>query len=140
MSSVNRVTLLGNVGKEPEVRYSSNGDAIATFSIATSQKWTDKATGERKEQTEWHRVTAFKRLAEVVKDYVSKGSKVYVEGSLNTRKWTDKDGIERYTTEVRANELVLLGGGGGEERPRSAPKKADAAESGFDEFSDEIPF
>ena len=100
MGSVNKVTLIGNVGQDPEIRKTQNGDIIANLSIATSESWKDKNTGERKEKTEWHKVSIFGKTAEVVEKYVTKGSKLYIEGQLQTRKWTDKDGNERYTTEV----------------------------------------
>ena len=111
--SVNKVILVGNLGKDPEVRRTQSGDAIVNFSVATSESWKDKATGERKEKTEWHRVVVFnENLAKVAEQYLRKGSKVYLEGSLATRKWTDKDGIERYSTEVVLSKfngtLVLL--------------------------------
>jgi len=100
MSSVNKVIIIGNVGQDPEIRQTQNGDAIANLSIATSESWKDKNTGERKEKTEWHKVSIFGKTAEIVEKYVNKGSKLYIEGQLQTRKWTDKDGNERYTTEV----------------------------------------
>ena len=100
MSSVNKVILIGNLGKDPEMRYLPSGEAIANFSVATSESWTDKTSGDKKEQTEWHRVVFFGRTAEVVGQYVKKGSKIYVEGRLQTRKWQDKEGQDRYTTEV----------------------------------------
>jgi single-strand DNA-binding protein len=117
--SVNKVILVGNLGKDPEVRSGQDGTKIANFSLATSETWNDRASGERKERTEWHRVVVFNdRIADVVEKYVRKGSKVYVEGSLQTRKWTDKDGQERYTTEVVITrfkgELTMLDGRGGE--------------------------
>ncbi|WP_445766765.1 single-stranded DNA-binding protein [Rheinheimera sp.] len=107
---VNRVILIGNLGQDPEVRYMPQGGAVANMTIATSESWIDKATNERKEQTEWHRVVIYQRLAEIAGEYLRKGSKVYIEGKLKTRKWTDKDGIERYTTEIVANELQMLDG------------------------------
>lgn len=108
--SVQRVILIGNLGQDPEVRYMPQGGAVANMTIATSESWKDKATGEMKEQTEWHRVVIYQRLAEIAGEYLRKGSKVYIEGKLKTRKWTDKDGIERYTTEIVANELQMLDG------------------------------
>ena len=143
MSSLNRAEIIGNVGKDPEVRYTTSGEAIANLTIATSSKWKDKQTGELKEQTEWHRVVLYKRLAAVAAEYVVKGSKVYIDGQLVTRKWTDKDGIERYTTEIRGNNLILLGGRTGEAKQegRAAPRNAPAAQgSGFDDMDDDIPF
>lgn len=105
---INKVILIGNLGAAPEVRYMPSGGAVATLSIATSESWKDKQTGERQERTEWHRVAIFNRLAEVARDYLKKGSKVYVEGSLRTRKWQDKNGQDRYTTEIVANDLQML--------------------------------
>lgn len=105
---LNKVNLIGNLGKDPEVRYMSDGDAICNLTLATSDSWKDKQTGETKEHTEWHRVSLFGRLAEIAGEYLKKGSKVYIEGSLRTRKYTDSDGIERYATEVRGAELLML--------------------------------
>jgi single-strand DNA-binding protein len=166
--SVNKVILVGNVGKDPEVRTSQDGTKIVNFSLATSENWTDRASGERKERTEWHRVVVFNdRIGEVVEKYVRKGRKVYVEGSLQTRKWTDQAGVEKYSTEVVIGrfrgELTLLDGrsdgegaaeGGGYQRERApaarpaaaaAPRSGgggpswDAPKSGGD-LDDEIPF
>ena len=109
MPSVNRVIILGNLGNEPEVRTTPTGDTITTVSIATSERYKDKQTGEQKENTEWHRVIFFKRLAEIARDYLRKGSPCYIEGLLKTRKWTDKNGVERYSTEIIASSLQLLG-------------------------------
>jgi len=115
---INKVILIGNLGQDPEVRYMPQGGAVANLSIATSESWKDKATGEMKEQTEWHRVVIYQRLAEIAGEYLRKGSKVYIEGKLKTRKWQDQQGVERYTTEIVANELQMLdargeGQGGG---------------------------
>jgi len=107
---VNKVILIGNLGTDPEVRYMPQGGAVANLTVATSESWTDKATNEKKEQTEWHRVVIYQRLAEIAGEYLRKGSKVYLEGKLKTRKWQDKDGVERYTTEIIANELQMLDG------------------------------
>ena len=109
MASVNKVTIVGNLGRDPEMRAFPNGDQLANVTIATTDKWKDKQTGEMKEATEWHRVVFNGRLAEIVGQYLRKGSQVYVEGSLRTRKWTDKDGIEKYTTEIRADQMQMLG-------------------------------
>src|SRR5579872_2810951 len=109
---VNKVILIGNMGGDPEVRYMPAGGAVANITIATSESWKDKQSGEAQERTEWHRVVFFNRLAEIVSEYLRKGSKVYVEGSLRTRKWTDKNGVERYTTEIVANEMQMLDGRG----------------------------
>ena len=120
MASVNKVILVGNLGKDPETRYAPNGDAICNITVATTDTWKDKQTGEKKEQTEWHRVSFYGRLAEIAGQYLRKGSAVYVEGSLRTRKWQDKEGQDRYTTEIRAEQMQMLGsrqgsgGGGGE--------------------------
>ena len=105
---VNKVILIGNLGNEPEVRYTPNGSAVATISLATSETWRDKQSGELQDRTEWHRIVFFNRLAEIVGEYLHKGSKVYVEGSLRTRKWQDKAGVDRYTTEIIANEMHML--------------------------------
>jgi len=152
MASVNRVTIIGNLGKDPEMRTFPSGDAVANVTIATTDKWKDKQTGEPKEHTEWHRVVFNGRLAEIVGQYLRKGSQVYVEGSLRTRKWTDKDGIEKYSTEIRADQMQMLGArqDGGERqaqtpessRPASAPRQAapKQASSGFDDMDDDIPF
>ena len=130
---VNKVILIGNLGKDPESRAMPNGKAVTNFSVATSESWRDKQTGEMKEQTEWHNVVMFDRLAEIAKDYLRKGSKVYIEGRLRTRKWQDKAGQDRYTTEITANEMQLLdskgaggGMGGGE---GGAPRRASAGSS-----------
>lgn len=156
MSSVNKVILIGNLGKDPEMRYMPSGEAIANFSVATSENWTDKTSGDKKEATEWHRVVFFGRTAEVVGQYVKKGSKIYVEGRLQTRKWQDKEGQDRYTTEVRGDVMRMLdrrGEGSGSmdqeppqvesRRPAAAAKpasRAAPATSGFDDMDDDIPF
>ncbi|PRC94801.1 single-stranded DNA-binding protein [Solimicrobium silvestre] len=110
MASVNKVIILGNLGRDPETRYMPSGDAMTTISIATTDSWKDKASGEKKETTEWHRVTFFGKLAEIAGQYLKKGSSVYVEGSLRTRKYTDKDGIEKYATDIKADSMQMLGG------------------------------
>ena len=110
MASVNKVILIGNLGRDPELRYNANGGAWCTVAIATSRNWKNKDTGERQEETEWHRVVFNDRLAEIAGEYLKKGRPVYVEGRLKTRKWTDKDGIEKYTTEIQADQMQLLGG------------------------------
>jgi len=120
---INKVILVGNLGADPETRYTANGGAITSIRIATSESWKDKQTGEQQERTEWHRVKFFGRLAEIAGEYLRKGSQVYVEGSLRTDKYTDKDGIERYTTDIIANEMQMLGGrGGGEGAGGGAPR------------------
>lgn len=117
---VNKVILIGNLGNDPEVRYTPNGNAVANISLATSETWRDKQSGELQDRTEWHRVVFFNRLAEIVGEYLRKGSKIYVEGALRTRKWQDKSGVERYTTEIIASEMHMLdsrsGGQGGHEK------------------------
>ena len=110
MASVNKVIIIGNLGRDPEVRYTATGAAICNVAIATSRSWKDKTSGERQEETEWHRVVFFDRLAEIAGEYLKKGKSVYVEGRLKTRKWTDKDGAEKYTTEIIAAEMTMLGG------------------------------
>ena len=156
MSSVNKVILIGNLGKDPEMRYLPSGEAIANFSVATSESWTDKTSGDKKEQTEWHRVVFFGRTAEVVGQYVKKGSKIYVEGRLQTRKWQDKEGQDRYTTEIRGDVMRMLdrrGEGSASidhespaaeapsRRPAAPAKAAPArAASGFEDMDDYINF
>lgn len=109
--TVNKVILIGNLGQDPELRYMPNGNAVTNISIATTESWTDKNSGQKQERTEWHRVSLFNRLAEVAGQYLSKGAKVYIEGTLQTRKWTDQAGVERYSTEVKASNMQMLGGG-----------------------------
>lgn len=144
MASVNRVTLIGNLGADPEQRFAPSGDAICNLRIATTESWKDKATGEKRDATEWHRVVLFGKIAEVASQYLRKGSQVYIEGKITTRKWTDKDGQDRYTTEIRGHEMKMLGGKSeGSDRPQQAPQapKQEAAQgSGFDDFSDDVPF
>jgi single-strand DNA-binding protein len=152
MSNLNKVMLIGRAGKDPDVRYAASGSAIVNLSVATSETWKDKASGEKKEATEWHRVVFFERLAEIVGEYVGKGDLIYVEGKLTTRKWQDKEGQDRYTTEIRASSMQMLGGkrerGDDAERPsEDAPteRQRPAATSGDapapDPFADQdIPF
>lgn len=146
---VNKVILVGNLGKDPEVRYMPSGSAAANVTLATSESWKDKQTGEQKDRTEWHNIVFFGRLAEIVGEYLKKGSQIYVEGSLRTRKWQDKSGNDRYTTEIVANEMQMLGGragGGGSSssfnQDAGAPSSSSAASSsGADVgFDDDIPF
>lgn len=147
MASVNKVILVGNLGRDPEVKYMPSGDAVANIAIATSSKYKNKA-GELVEETEWHRVSFFGRLAEIVGEYLKKGRSVYIEGRLKTRKYTDKDGVEKYATDIIASEMQMLGGReGGDEapapRPAAAPRPAPApskAAAGFDDMDDDIPF
>lgn len=144
MSGVNKVILIGHVGRDPETRYTAAGKCVASFSVATSEKWTDKATGRKKEQTEWHNVTAFERLAEIAGEYLHKGSLAYIEGSLRTEKWTDKEGVERYSTKVRASSIQMLGGKDDGEKPAKADRSKQPArkqeEPPRDDFEDDIPF
>lgn len=162
MASVNKVIIIGNLGRDPEVRYNPSGVAWCNVSLATTRTWKDKTSGEKVEETEWHRVVFNDRLAEIAGEYLKKGRSVYVEGRLKTRKWTDKDGAEKYTTEIHAYEMQMLGGregmGGGEDRgaerneergeqQRSAPasrpaasKPAGKSATGFDDMDDDIPF
>lgn len=143
---VNKVILIGNLGSDPEVKYMPNGGAVANVSLATSEAWKDKNTGEQQERTEWHRVVFFRRLAEIAGEYLKKGSKVYIEGKLQTRKWQDKDGVDRYTTEIVANEMQMLDSKNGaiSGRPPEPPVHdevpASAQPAGAGDFDDDIPF
>ena len=169
MASVNKVIIVGNLGKDPEMRSFPSGDQVANVTIATTDKWKDKQSGEMKEATEWHRIVFNGRLAEIVGQYLRKGSQVYVEGSLRTRKWTDQSGVEKYTTEIRADQMQMLGSrqgmggpgagqdeGSGYEAPRQqssspaarapaaaarqAPAPASKTPNGFEDMDDDIPF
>ena len=168
MASVNKVILIGNLGADPESRFAPSGDAICNIRLATTETWRDKNTGERREATEWHRVAFFGKLAEIAGQYLRKGSQVYIEGTLRTRKWQDKDGQDRYTTEIRADEMKMLGrreGGdapmrgndSGWDAPAAAPRNpapaqrpqgqppaqsqpASSSGGGFGDFDDDIPF
>ena len=166
MASINKVILIGNLGRDPEVRYTPNGSAICNVSVATTRNWKDKTSGDKVEETEWHRVVFYDRLAEIAGEYLKKGRPVYVEGRLKTRKWQDKEGKDVYTTEVIATEMQLLGGregmGGGDAMDdrgdnrgesrapaarsaapaqRPAPTKpASKTATGFDDMDDDIPF
>ena len=164
MASLNKITIIGNLGKDPEMRTFPSGDAVANVTIATTDKWKDKQSGEMREATEWHRVVFNNRLAEIAGQYLRKGSLVYVEGSLRTRKWTDQSGVEKFTTEIRADQMQMLGGrqdgGGGKEqstshgygqpaprqqqapapRPTQARAPAHDSGSGFDDADSDIPF
>lgn len=141
MASVNKVILVGNLGRDPEIRYLPSGDPVANIAIATSSKYKGK-DGNMVEETEWHRVTFFGKLAEIVGQYLKKGRPVYVEGAIKTRKYTDKDGVEKYATDIIAREMQMLGGGEGQQSPaaRPAAKQPAAAGSGFDDMDDDIPF
>ncbi len=153
MASVNKVTLIGNLGRDPETRYMTSGEAVTNITVATTETWKDKASGEKQEKTEWHRVTFYRRLAEIAGEYLKKGSQVYIEGRLETRKWQDKEGKERYTTEIIANEMKMLGSrqGAGDRTPSddrepamaSEPRAAGGAKKPpgkFEEMDDDIPF
>jgi single-strand DNA-binding protein len=157
MASVNKVILVGNLGRDPEVRYAASGAAVASFSIATSRRWKNKDSGEQQEETEWHRLVAYDRLGEIAGEHLRKGSSVYIEGRLKTRKWADKDGVERYTTEIIVDALQMLGskadsdGGDRREAPARAPASAPAQSrapaqrqakpsTSFDDMDDDIPF
>ena len=148
---VNKVTLIGNLGADPEIRYTAGGSAVANVRLATAETWRDKETGDQQERTEWHRVVFFSRLAEIVGEYLKKGAQIYVEGRLQTRKWQDRDGNDRYTTEIVANEMQMLGGRGGAsvgdgggnfEETAGATQKStsNAPEPPMDDFDDDIPF
>jgi single-strand DNA-binding protein len=149
MASVNKVILVGNLGAEPEMRNLPNGDAVANIRLATTDTWKDK-NGEKQERTEWHRVAFFGKLAEIAGEYLKKGSQVYVEGRIQTRKWQDKDGQDRYTTEIVADRMQMLGSRGGagggnfdvQDRPSAAGGDSNPAKKGgdFDDFKDDIPF
>lgn len=161
MASVNKVIIVGNLGRDPETRYMPNGEAVTNIAVATTESWKDKGSGEKKELTEWHRITFYRKLAEIAGQYLKKGSQVYVEGRLQTRKWTDKDGVERYTTEIIADSMQMLGGrqgmGGGSSAPMeddysSAPARqnpgagsaarpaASKPAPNFSDMDDDIPF
>ncbi|TNF36411.1 MAG: single-stranded DNA-binding protein [Gammaproteobacteria bacterium] len=148
---INKVILVGNCGKDPETRYTPSGNAVTNISIATSEQWTDKQSGQKQERTEWHNVVFYNRLAEIAGEYLRKGSQVYVEGSLRTRKWQDKNGNDRYTTEIIANEMQMLGGrgaggSGGGDYSSSSSSSSSMNQSGAepmpvdDAFDDDIPF
>lgn len=149
---INKVILVGNIGQDPETKYMPSGGAVTTISVATSESWKDKTTGDKQERTEWHRVVFFNRLAEIAGEYLRKGSQVYIEGSLRTRKWQDQSGTDRYTTEIVAGEMQMLGNNQGSpgtagkaSATRStAPSAGGAgggnAGGGFDDFDDDIPF
>lgn len=143
MRGVNKAIIVGTLGKDPEVRYMPSGGAVCSLSIATNETWKDKQTGEQKERTEWHNVTLYNRLAEIAGEYLKKGAQIYVEGSLRTEKWKDKNGQDRYTTKIMGRELQMLGGGsknGESERTnsrQSGPSQQSPADEGFD---DDIPF
>ena len=150
MASVNKVIVVGNLGKDPETRFLPDGKAVCNFSVATTDKWTDKATNEKKEATEWHRISSFGRLAEICGEYLKKGSQVYIEGKLRTRKWQDKEGQDRYSTDIIADVMQMLGSrsgmGGGEPREMREPSAAGESKPAkkptgqFQDMDDDIPF
>ena len=144
---INKVIIVGNLGNDPETKYMPSGSAVTNLSVATNESWKDKQTGEQKDRTEWHKVAMFGRLAEISAEYLRKGSQVYIEGKLRTRKWQDKQGNDRYSTEVIADEMQMLGGrtGGGAPAmggpPQSSPPpQGSPGPSGGDDFDDDIPF
>ena len=155
---INKVILVGNVGIDPDVRYMPNGNAVTTLSVATSETWKDKQTGDKQERTEWHRVVCFNKLGEIAGEYIRKGSKLYIEGSLRTRKWQDQQGQDRYTTEIIASDLQMLdtkGAGSSNydempsappaqqqsaRKPQQQPAAQSAAQDAFDQLDDDIPF
>lgn len=148
---LNQAQIIGHLGKDPETRYLPSGEAVCNFSVATTEKWKDKNSGEQREETEWHKISMFGRLAEIAGEYLKKGSLVFVEGKIKTRKYQDRDGVDRYSTEIRAETLKMLGGreqgertqapapqrSTNQQRPASAPA---ASSSGFDDMDDDIPF
>ena len=149
---INKVIIVGNLGQDPDTRYMPSGSAVTNMTVATNESWKDKQTGEQKDRTEWHKVAMFNRLAEIAAEYLRKGSQVYIEGKLRTRKWQDRDGNDRYTTEIVANEMQMLGGRGGggggfepagsdtQSAPAAATASAAPAEAPMDDFDDDIPF
>lgn len=148
MASLNKVMLIGNLGRDPEIRYMPSGDALANLNLATTDAWKDKG-GEKQERTEWHRIVMFGKLAEIAGEYLRKGSQVYIEGRLQTRKWTDKSGMDRYTTEIVADRMQMLGGRSGGGDYESAPSdqggkfqsdKPAQTVPGFEDMEDDIPF
>jgi single-strand DNA-binding protein len=143
MKGVNKAIIVGSLGQDPEIRYTGDGKACANLSVATSEQWKDKQSGEKKEKTEWHRVSAFGRLAEIMGEYLTKGSQVYIEGKLATRKWQDKDGKDRYTTEIIANEMQMLGArNSGQAAPAAnqAPNQPDNSQFDENGFDTDAPF
>ena len=153
MASVNKVIIVGNLGKDPETRYAPSGDAVTNIVVATTETWKDKTSGEKREATEWHRVVFFGKLAEIAGQYLKKGSQVYLEGKLKTRKWQDKDGQDRFTTEINADEMKMLGSKGDgqqqegqrpqqtQQRPPANPQRQPQGQAGgFSDMDDDIPF
>ena len=153
MASVNKVIIVGNLGKDPETRYAPSGDAVTNIVVATTETWKDKTSGEKREATEWHRVVFFGKLAEIAGQYLKKGSQVYLEGKLKTRKWQDKDGQDRFTTEINADEMKMLGSkGDGQQQegqrpqqtqqrpPANTQRQPQGPAGGFSDFEESIPF
>ena len=147
MAGLNKAILIGNLGRDPEVRYTSDGRAVTSFSIATSEEWKDRETGEKRQRTEWHRIVAFNKLGEICGEYLSKGRQVYIEGQIRTRDWEDRDGNKRYTTEIIANNMIMLGSRGGVSEAQSSTGQADtdpgypeSASSYAEKPDDDIPF
>lgn len=150
MAGINKVIIVGNLGNDPEIRTMPNGEQVANITVATSESWTDKNTGERKEQVEWHRIVLYRRLAEIAGQYLHKGSQVYIEGRLKTRKWQDNNGQDRYTTEIQGDNLQMLGGRNQDAAQNQPPKQQDKqqkaqskpqqSEPTVDSFDDNIPF
>ena len=139
MASVNKAIIVGTLGRDPEVRYMPNGDAACNLSVATSESWKDK-NGEKQERTEWHRISMFGKLAEIAWQYLAKGASVYLEGKLQTRKWTDKDGVDKYTTEIIADRMQMLGGKEQRQESRQPDKPSRQQRPPADDFDDQIPF
>ena len=147
---INKVILVGNLGKDPEAKFMPNGNAVTNITVATSESWKDKQTGQQQERTEWHRIVFFNRLAEIASEYLKKGSKVYIEGSLRTRKWQAQDGSDRYSTEIVASEMQMLDSLGehsdhaqqqsSSDKPSTQMSPSSPAASGYDQFDDDIPF
>ena len=145
---INKVIVVGNLGQDPDTRYMPSGSAVTNITVATNESWKDKQTGEQKDRTEWHKVAMFGRLAEIAAEYLRKGSQVYIEGKLRTRKWQDKDGKDRYTTEIIADEMQMLGGRGGaggsapmqDDRPPQGAPSSPPPQGSSDDFDDDIPF
>ena len=140
---INKVIVIGNLGQDPDTRYMSSGSAVTNITVATNESWKDKQTGEQKDRTEWHKVAMFGRLAEIAAEYLRKGSQVYIEGKLRTRKWQDKQGNDRYTTEIVADEMQMLGGrggAGGAPMSHDGPPPSPPPQGSSDDFDDDIPF
>lgn len=142
MASLNKVIIIGNLGRDPETRYMPSGDCMTTITVATTETWKDKQTGDKKEATEWHRISFFGKLAEIAGQYLKKGSQVYVEGSLRTREYTDKDGVKKYATDIKASEMKMLGGRAESAPAAQAPRQAAQQQQApnFADLDDDIPF